>query len=89
MALGEDLRTFSEPIFHGDAFDHMVQDHDGIDYIEQKELPQPQYKQLKQALRDRAPGADLELVDHAVALVAAFDTATAYDMSLGSASFAA
>lgn len=44
---------------------------------------------MLQALCEMFPTNDPELIDHAVPFVAAFDTATAYTMSLGIAKFLA
>lgn len=79
---------FSEPIPHMEVSYHRVQDLEDMCVAGQGKLPPPLYCELtKQALRDKSPAADPELVDHAVLVVAAFHTATACEMMFGIATF--
>ena len=53
-----------------------------------EELPPDEYyNQLGEVLRRKFPSADPKLLEHAVPLVAAFDTAVAFALSFGIAKF--
>ena len=71
-----------------DSVSHLVQQEDVILRIHAEELPPDEYyAELKDALRERHPDSDPDLVEHVVALVAAFDTAAAFGVSFGVAKF--
>ena len=72
----------------GDKAYHLVQDRDVVEEIERCELPPAEYyEELKKLLPLKFPGADPELVEHVVPLVAAFDVATCFALSFGIAKF--
>lgn len=73
-----------EPLRSGDNFYHSVQDREEIDVIESRERPPMGYcDPLADGLWAKFLQTDEDMVDQAVVLVAAFDTATAYAMSFG------
>ena len=62
----------------------MVQDEPLISRIHNEELPpDAYYEELSGYLIKEFPGADPDVVEHAVALAAAFDTASAFALSFG------
>jgi hypothetical protein len=80
----------SEPVEDAetDGCYHLVQDREEIERINAEELlPDEYYVQLRQELKEMFQGADPELLDHEVPLVAAFDTATAFALRFGIAKF--
>jgi hypothetical protein len=65
-----------------------VQDQVTVDRILGEELPPDEYYcELAEVLRRKFPLADPTLIDHAVPLVAACDTATSFALSFGIAKF--
>ena len=77
-----------QPMSYGDQVYHLVQDKGVIDSITEDELPPDEYYvELGEWLRKQFPLADPALVEHAVPLVAAFDTGTAFALSFGIAKF--
>jgi hypothetical protein len=77
-----------QPLHGRDGFYHLVQDQATVDGILSEELPPDEYYcELSEVLRRKFPLADPTLIDHAVPLVAAFDTATAFALSFGIAKF--
>ena len=71
-----------------EEIDHLIQDDDLIAKIHSEELPPDEYyDKLGPALSSKFPGADPLLVEHVVALTAAFDTATSFALSFGIAKF--
>ena len=71
-----------------DLVAHLVQDREVIDRLQSEDLPPDEYyAELEPLLQRKFPGADPELVAHAVQLVAAFDVATVFAMSFGVAKF--
>ena len=78
----------AQPLKYGDHFYHLVQDKELIESIHEAELPPDEYyEELGKLMRKWFPEADPTLVDHAVPLVAAFDTGTAFALSFGIAKF--
>ena len=76
------LKKIQENLFH------LVQQDDEILKIHSEELPPDEYyDELRVVLSERFKGADPALVEHVVALVAAFDTAAAFGISFGVAKF--
>ena len=72
----------------GDSLSHLVQDDDLILKIHSQELPPDEYYDaLGAVLAERFKGATPKLLEHVVALVAAFDTATSFALSFGIAKF--
>ena len=66
----------------------LIQDDDLIAKIHTEELPPDEYYDaLGPALQKKFPGADPALVEHVVALTAAFDAATSFALSFGIAKF--
>ena len=77
-----------EPLQIKDQVYHLVQDKGELDQIFEHELPPDEYyDELGRLLKAKFPKADLALVDHAVPLIAAFDTAVAFALSFGIAKF--
>ena len=71
-----------------EVFRHLVQGEDSIRCIHDEELPPDEYyDELGPALSEVFPGAEPSLVEHAVALDAAFDTATTFSMNFGKNKF--
>ena len=67
---------------------HLIRDDALIARIHLEELPPDEYYDLLgPVLQKKFPGADPTLVEHAVALTAAFDTATSFALSFGIAKF--
>ena len=67
---------------------HLVQDKEELDRIFAEELPPDEYyNQLGAVLQKKFPNADPALLEHAVPLVAAFNTAVAFALSFGIAKF--
>ena len=84
--LGEDLVGAS--MDKDEGIYHLVQDRPVVEGIMSKELPPDEYYvKLGAWLVREFPLADPELIEHAVPLVAAFDTATASAVSFGIAKF--
>ena len=71
-----------------DLVAHLVQDREVIDRLQEEDLPPDEYyEELEPLLQRKFPGADPDLVAHAVQLAAAFDVATVFAMSFGVAKF--
>ena len=71
-----------------ESISHLVQDDSLVAHIHDEELPPDEYyDELLGALQKRFPEADAELIEHVVALAAAFDTATSFALSFGIAKF--
>ena len=71
-----------------DSLNHLVQDDDLIMRIHAEELPPDEYYDaLAPVLAEKFKGATPKLLEHIVALVAAFDTATSFALSFGIAKF--
>ena len=67
---------------------HLIQDDALIAKIHTEELPADEYYDLLgPVLQRKFPGADPTLVEHVVALTAAFDAATSFALSFGIAKF--
>ena len=67
-----------------DAFYHLVQDEALISHIHDEVLPPDEYyDELCKILTRQNPNVSAGLVEHVVALVAAFDTASAFALSFG------
>ena len=67
-----------------ERFYHLVQDESSISHIHEEELPPDEYYEaLQHKLEQMFPKATKSLVTHVVALVAAFDTGTAFSLSFG------
>ena len=67
-----------------EVFCHLVQNESVIAQTHQEELPPDEYyDELGPKLQEKFPNADPDLVEHAVALLAAFDTAIAFALSFG------
>ena len=82
MSAGED--PVATPVVRSEVVFHLVQDRDVIDEVFAAELPPEEYyDDLKEVLRRKFPGADPALLDHAIPLIGAFDTATAFALSFG------
>lgn len=80
--------SLSDPNRYNDSLYLFVQYRGDIDRIEADEIPPPEYcEQLRVALQKKLPGVDPELLDRAIPLVAAFDTAMVFAMSFGIAQF--
>ena len=72
----------------GDSVYHLVQDKDELEKIFAEELPPDEYyNQLGKVLHRKFLSADPKLLEHAVPLVAVFDTAVAFALSFGIAKF--
>ena len=70
--------------FIKESIAHLVQDDNLVSRIHDEELPPDEhYDELVGALKHRFPKADPELVEHVVALAAAFDTANLFASSFG------
>ena len=85
-----DLENILSPGFPSDGCNqtdkvfHLVQDEPLIARIHNEELPPDSYyEELAPYLQRKFPKADPDLVEHVVALAAAFDTASAFALSLG------
>jgi hypothetical protein len=77
-----------QPLQGRDGIYHLVQDQVTVGGILSEQLPPDEYYcELSEVLRRKFPLADPTLIDHAVPLVAAFDTATAFELSFGIAKF--
>ena len=93
--LEETVRNLSEKMFTAvemghsrEHLYHLVQQEDVIYRLHAEELPPDAcYDELALLLAEDFPGADPFLVQHVVALVAAFDTAAAFAVSFGVAKF--
>ena len=71
-----------------DEIRHLIQDEATVARIHEEELPpECYYDELRVKLGDLFPGARDKVLDHAVALVSAFDTATGFALSFGIAKF--
>ena len=83
--------TVETPVQSQEEFDticHLIQDDELIAKIHTEELPPDEYYDaLGPALAKKFHGADPLLVEHCVALAAAFDTATSFALSFGIAKF--
>ena len=67
-----------------DEVRHLVQDEDLIAHIHNEELPPDlYYEELRAMLGSKFPGATPQAIEHAVALGAAFDTASGFGLSFG------
>ena len=71
-----------------DEIRHLIQDEVTVTRIHEEELPpECYYDQLRVKLEAQFEGTSRQMLDHAVALVAAFDTATGFALSFGIAKF--
>ena len=71
-----------------DEIRHLIQDEDLVARVHEEELPpEGYYVELRGKLAEEFPGASDKILDHAVALVAAFDTAIGFALSFGIAEF--
>ena len=78
----------SVPLERPEGIYHLVQDRPVIDKIMGEELPPDEYYEaLGRWMAREFPKADPALLEHLVPVVAAFDTATAFALSFGSAKF--
>ena len=82
--IDKDILSPCEPSEEGEHVFHLVQDEPLITRIHNEELPPDSYyEELGKHLIKKFRGADPDLIEHAVALAAAFDTASAFALSFG------
>ena len=71
-----------------DHVHHLIQDESLVERIHEEEIPPEEYYlELGKVLKSKHPKAARKVVAHVVALVSAFDTATAFALSFGIAKF--